>query len=81
MLLFAAIGEDKGAYFGTNQIEISQDVIFPVIATIGQRSFLGVWLEFFFKDHLEKQGSFFEETSSQALKITTLVTGFYPKVT
>lgn len=78
LLLFAAIGADKGAYFGINQIEISQDVIFPVIE---RRSFLGVWLEFFFKDHLEKQGSFFEETSSQALKITTLVTGFYPKVT
>ena len=51
LLLFAAIDADKGAYFGTNQIEISEDVIFPVIATIGQRSFLGVWLEFVFKDN------------------------------
>ena len=51
LLLFAAIGADKGAYFGTNQIEISKDVIFPVIEKIRQRSFLGVWLEFFFKDH------------------------------
>ena len=58
LLLFAAIGADKGAYFGTNQIEISQDVIFPVIATIGQRLFLGVWLEFVFKDHYEKQEIF-----------------------
>ena len=51
LLIFAAIDADKGAYFGTNQIEISEDVIFPVIETIGQRSFLGVWLELFFKDH------------------------------
>ena len=77
LLLFAAIGAAKGACFGTNQIEISQDVIFPVIE---RRSFLGVWLEFFFKDHLEKQGSFFEETSSQALRIT-LVTSRFPRPT
>ena len=51
LLLFAAIGADKGAYFGTNQIDISHDDIFPVIATLGQRSFLGVWLGYIFKDH------------------------------
>ena len=51
LLLFAAIDADKGAYFGTNQIEISEDVIFPVIKTSGERSFLGGWLELFFKDH------------------------------
>ena len=58
LLLFAAIDADKGAYFGTNQIEIYEDVIFPVIETSGQRSFLGVWLELFFKDHKERKGSF-----------------------
>ena len=77
LLLFGAIGADKGAYFGTNQIEISQDVIFPVIKQLDKDHFLGFgWSSFSWKSR-----KYFEETSSQALKLATLVTGFYPKVT